>query len=94
MTRDKNLLQIKKIIFKYDKVQKVILFGSRARSDNDSRSDIDLAIDCPNMDDNDYRNLVTELREARIILKLDIHRFDKLGDDEFKNRILKEGTKL
>ncbi|WP_410526187.1 nucleotidyltransferase domain-containing protein [Rickettsia endosymbiont of Urophora cardui] len=33
-------------------IEEIWLFGSRARGDNNERSDIDLAIICPNITDN------------------------------------------
>ena len=35
---------VEEISKKYPEIEKVVLFGSRARGDNSSRSDIDLAI--------------------------------------------------
>ncbi|MDB5440044.1 MAG: polymerase beta, Nucleotidyltransferase, partial [Caulobacteraceae bacterium] len=34
----------------FDAVERIVLFGSRARADHGPRADIDLAVDCPGAD--------------------------------------------
>ena len=71
-------------------IDEIWLFGSRARGDNQPRSDIDIAILCPNATEAHW-HLVNELIEnADTLLKIDCVRFDQLtSDDAFKNNILK-----
>ncbi|QSO47424.1 nucleotidyltransferase domain-containing protein [Alicyclobacillus mengziensis] len=38
------------ILSQVSEIERVILFGSRARGDHEERSDIDLAVDAPNME--------------------------------------------
>lgn len=93
MVKDKNIDKLLKIISKYKNIDKVILFGSRARGDNDERADIDIAIDCPKISEANFYKLMEEM-DSSTILKLDIHRFDKLEDGKFKDRIIQEGKRL
>ncbi len=72
-------------------VDEIWLFGSRARGDNQERSDIDIAIICPRASNNDWLQ-VTEIRDnADTLLKIDCIRFDILKDNNpFKAQILQD----
>jgi predicted nucleotidyltransferase len=59
-------------------VQRVWLFGSRARGDNFERSDIDLAIEAPEMDRYDWLNITLDFEEeAPTLLSIDLVRMDE-----------------
>lgn len=67
---DYNLIQsIKKIGKKYD-IEKIVLFGSRARSDNKPTSDIDLAI-YPTEDFTKKGHLASDIDDLNTLLKID-----------------------
>jgi hypothetical protein len=72
-------------------VDEIWLFGSRARGDNEERSDIDLAIICPSANRTDW-NLVTDIvNNADTFLKIDCIRFEKNTlTPEFYQNILKD----
>ena len=74
-------------------VEKVLLFGSRARGTNQSRSDIDLAIVCPKATDDQWREVLDIIDEADTLLLIDCVNFDKI-DQELKARILKDVVAL
>lgn len=74
-------------------IEKIILFGSRARGTQQSRSDIDLAIVCPLATKDQWREVLEIIDEADTLLLIDCVRFDST-DDEFKKRILKDGVIL
>ena len=91
---------IKKYLF-YEKikslsfVEEIILFGSRARGDNQKRSDIDLAIFCPKATDMDWVKILDIIEEADTLLKIDCIRFDTLPlSSPLKESIKKEGLKM
>lgn len=76
-------------------VDQIILFGSRARGDNQDRSDIDLAIVCPQASDNDWLHVVDIIENADSLLKIDCVRFDKIDNQSLiKKNILIEGKIL
>ncbi|BDU60161.1 hypothetical protein FLA4_05710 [Candidatus Rickettsia kotlanii] len=50
-------------------VNEIWLFGSRARGDNDERSDIDIAIICPNITDQEWLRSDVYYRECRHAFK-------------------------
>ncbi|ADQ40627.1 DNA polymerase beta domain protein region [Caldicellulosiruptor acetigenus I77R1B] len=69
-------------------IKKAILFGSRARGDYKNNSDIDIAIV---VDGETTAGFKLDLDEAAGLYKVDIIELDKLEDEVFKNKILKEG---
>ncbi len=59
----------------FPSVEKVILFGSRARGDFDATSDIDLAVSCPTADYDEWR-MIRMMRETPLTLrKVDVVRY-------------------
>jgi nucleotidyltransferase substrate binding protein (TIGR01987 family) len=72
-------------------VQEIWLFGSRARGDNRPKSDIDLAILCPNATDMDWLKVVSIIEDADTLLKIDCIRFDQKNiSPELYQNILKD----
>lgn len=71
-------------------IEEIWLFGSRARGDNQPRSDIDIAIICPNATDKNWHQVNDIIENADTLLKIDCIRFDTLTkNDAFKNNIIK-----
>lgn len=63
-------MEIKRIALKYGAVQKVVLFGSRARKDNTEYSDYDIAVFSDNTQQNvSFQN---ELEEIATLNKIDV----------------------
>lgn len=83
--------QLKKLPF----VQKIILYGSRARGDFQKRSDIDLAIICPDAQESDWRVVLDIIENADTLLSIDCVRLDTLDkDNPLKEAIMKDGIVL
>ncbi|MYB67447.1 MAG: hypothetical protein F4X75_02995 [Gemmatimonadetes bacterium] len=76
-------------------VDKIVLFGSRARGDHHDRSDIDLAIFCDQASDEEWQQVLDCLREDRIdtLLKVDCVRFERINA-ALKEHIMIEGKVL
>lgn len=86
--------QIVLIAQNYDGVERVILFGSRARGDALERSDIDIAIEGKSITENDWLALYFELQEELdTLLSVDVVWFNE-ASEELKNNIKKEGCVL
>ncbi len=84
-----------KELTKFDFVERIILFGSRARRDNLERSDIDIAIVCPEATDKEWLSLLDCIENADTLLKIDCVRFDTLVDNtDLKNNIKSEGLEV
>lgn len=76
-------------------IDEIILYGSRARGDNQERSDIDLAIKCPDASDADWQIILQIIENADTLLKIDCVRFDTLDvTNELHQAILREGVVL
>lgn len=61
-------------------ITKIVLYGSRARNDWQKRSDIDLAIDCPNATKADWQKVLNIIEEADTLLKIDCIRLNGLSN--------------
>ena len=72
------------------KIQKIILFGSRARGDNGERSDIDIAVS-----GGDFLNFCSDVQEDfPSLLSFDIVNLDKKISIELQNEIKRDGVLL
>ena len=79
--------KIKKIADKYNKY-KFKIFGSRARGDYRSNSDIDIAIE-GNIDKKDKFNIVNEFDMIDMVYTMDIVFIEDITKKEFLDSILK-----
>jgi predicted nucleotidyltransferase len=61
-------------------VQAVWLFGSRARGTARERSDIDLAILCPEASAAEWQQVLDIIEEADTLLEIDALRFDEVSE--------------
>lgn len=76
-------------------IEKIWLFGSRARGDHQEKADIDLAIECPAATTEDWIRIQNILAEANTLLKIDCVRLDTLSNSSaLKMAILEQGIKL
>ena len=82
-------------IYRLPFVDKIVLFGSRARGDHHDRSDIDLAVFCDQASDEEWQQVLDCLREDRIdtLLKVDCVRFER-SNAALKEHIMIEGKVL
>ena len=72
-------------------VERVWLFGSRARGDNFERSDIDLAIEAPAMSHDDWLRIKLDFAdEAPTLLLIDLVRLEE-APEILREQILEEG---
>ncbi|MBI1877405.1 MAG: nucleotidyltransferase domain-containing protein [Chloroflexi bacterium] len=74
-------------------VEKVILFGSRARGDTEERSDIDLAIMAPAASPRQWLDIVFLLEQVDTLLPLDVVRWEE-ASTPLQQHILTEGIIL
>lgn len=83
------------IVTRQEKVEKVVLFGSRALQEFKNISDIDLAIFGKDLTSREI-NLIHDALEENVStpLKFDIVHFDSLKNQKLKEEILREGVCL
>ena len=72
-------------------IEKVVLFGSRARGDNKNTSDIDLAIYFMK-DFDDKGTFILDIEDIETLLKFDIVFIDNKLDEKLIDNIEKEGV--
>lgn len=86
MINYKFITKISKLSF----VEEIWLFGSRARSNYEDRSDIDLAILCPTATAIDWQLILDLTEKSDTLLKIDCVRFDALPiTNKLRDNILK-----
>lgn len=66
------LNEIKEIALKYYSINKVVLFGSRARGDNTDKSDYDIAVFSDNIDSLDKIRFSEDMDNIKTLNKIDI----------------------
>lgn len=89
MNLDKVVLEeIVEISKKHSEINKVILFGSRARKDNGDRSDIDLAI----YSEASISEFIEDIENnTTTLLEFDFSDMKSVSDELFINQVNKEG---
>ncbi|WP_019554039.1 HI0074 family nucleotidyltransferase substrate-binding subunit [Propionispira raffinosivorans] len=83
--------KIKMIAFNYPNIYKIILFGSRARGDFRSSSDIDLAIFSKDESSLEVANFMNDIEKLDTLLKFDIVFINTNTDEKLLANINKEG---
>lgn len=79
---------------KKDQIEKVVLFGSRARGDHQRSSDIDLAV-CTRNSSHTGQNLIEQaIIEMSTPLKIDVVFMDRLTKEKLIFNIRKEGVAI
>ena len=78
--------------FNFPGVEKIILYGSRARGDHQRGSDIDLAIDAPLMTAREFSMLWNILDDLPIVYTLDIVHLQTLTNKPLIRAIDQEGV--
>jgi predicted nucleotidyltransferase len=79
--------ELKKLSF----IDRIMIYGSRARGDNDPRSDLDLAIECPDASEKDWLKVKDIIENADTLLKIDCVRLDDLSEtNKLRINILKD----
>ena len=93
-TQPESIYAIAKRIGGCPHVEKVILFGSRARGDEQERSDIDIAVVGPEITRKEWLEMRVYMEEdAETLLFIDLIRFET-APDQMKDSIVKEGVIL
>ncbi len=92
---DKELSTLREVFAKFDAIEEVILFGSRAYGTHQKASDIDLAIKGKNIDLNTLAKLKYTLEEeTNQPYFFDVVIYDKIKDDALKKAIDEGGVEI
>lgn len=65
----------------FPEVERVILFGSRARGDASPRADTDIAVECPGVDPRRWSEMEEAVENAPTLLRVDLVRLDRAPPD-------------
>lgn len=89
MNLEKEIIEyIKNISKKYPYIQKVLLFGSRARKDNELKSDIDLAV----YSNESINEFIEDIElNCKTLLEFDFSHINKINDSIFIKQVENEG---
>jgi predicted nucleotidyltransferase len=72
----------------------IYIYGSRARGEERTRSDIDLAVSCPDASESQWQQVLDIIENADTLLPIDIVRFDILPDGTLKENIRRDHQEL
>lgn len=89
--KDNVLVQLKAIASKY-KIDKMLLFGSRARGEHSPVSDYDVAVFERELSQRDRALLCLDIEEINTLKKIDVVFIDDNIEEEFIANITKEGV--
>ncbi len=79
------------IFRRYPQIERVVIFGSRAKGTDKPWSDFDLAVIAPTLSDRDFSQLWNEIDELPLAFKLDLLHWDRLTQPPLKEKIIQEG---
>lgn len=68
-------------------VDRVWIYGSRARGEENVRSDVDLALDAPGMDEYGFSALKQALEALQLVRKVELTHWQAVGDARFKGEV-------
>lgn len=88
------LTKIIDIISKSSNVEKALVFGSRARGDYKSTSDIDIAISGANITSRELNIIEDNINLLNTPLDFDIIHLDKISKKELIENIKKDGVEI
>lgn len=80
-----------RVFARYPGIERVLIFGSRAKGTYKDSSDIDLAVIAPSMTDDTFICLWNAIEDLPLIFKVDLIHWDKLNNERLKNKIQAEG---
>lgn len=90
--KDSIIIKIKNVLSRYDEIEKVLIFGSRARGDYKKTSDIDIAIFSENITSTRLNLLRNDFDELDIIYTIDVVDFNRISKEKLKNNIVNDGV--
>ncbi|GFO64469.1 nucleotidyltransferase domain-containing protein [Geomonas paludis] len=90
----RHYLGLAAVFSKYVHIDKVMIFGSRAKGTEKPYSDIDLAVIAPEMGSAEFSRLLDELDALDLVFKLDVLHFDTLPQPKLRKTIELHGKQF
>ncbi len=91
---EKTQKQILDVFRKYPQIKKVILYGSRAKGNYKTGSDIDLTLDAPEMSLSELLKIENELDDLLLPYKIDLSLLHHIDNKDLIEHIQRVGLKL
>jgi predicted nucleotidyltransferase len=82
---------IRQVFAHYPAIERVLIFGSRAKGSAGPGSDIDLAVVAPEMSDAEFARLWNAIEDLPLVFKVDLLHWDRLSNPRLKDKIPREG---
>lgn len=92
--QDSDVADILRVFQKNERINKIILFGSRAKGTYEMGSDIDLAISGSELKTNDILDLSNELEELDLPYKFDLIILERIKEKSLLEHICRVGIVL
>ncbi len=92
--KDNTLKSILDILSGQEKVNEIVLLGSRAMNNYRENSDIDIAISAPGLTHREYLKLWRQLQDLPILNKIDLFDLSKTNDRDLLDHIERKGITL
>ena len=84
----------RRVFARYPDIERVLIFGSRAKGGARAGSDIDLAVIAPAMTAEQFGLLWNEIDALPLVFKIDLLHWDRLSNTALKEKIAIEGRAL
>lgn len=91
---DRILGDLRRVFSAYPEIERVLIFGSRAKGTFKDGSDIDLAVFAPTMSEQCFTRLWNELDGLPLLFRMDVLHWDKLANERLKSKVSGEGKVL
>jgi proline iminopeptidase len=90
LTED-NYQSITEVFARHPLIERVLIFGSRAKGTAKPWSDIDLAVIAPAMNDREFTELWNEMDGLPIVFKVDVLHLDRVTQPGLREKIMVQG---
>lgn len=80
-----------RIFARHPQIERVLIYGSRAKGTARPESDFDLAVVAPAMSDAEFSGLWDELDALPLVFKLDVLHWDRLNQEPLKQAVMTQG---
>lgn len=92
--REEALARLRKVFPKYPSLQKVILYGSRAKGNHHPGSDIDLCLVGPELKLEDLYKIDQEIDELNLPEKVDLNLLNQIQNEKLISHISRKGIPI
>lgn len=85
---------LRQVFSRFPNIDRVLIYGSRARGDFRPHSDIDMAVLAPTMTPSEFSHLWMALDDLPILFRLDVSLHHDVADPQLKHNMLADGVTL